>query len=64
MQWAKDEPLSLPQLLQRHLDARGEQVALTTLSRVLKSAGLVNKRTRHSLKKNEIKPHLDEQAKR
>lgn len=55
VQWAKEEPLSLPQLLQRHLDEGGAQVGLTTLSRVLKAAGLVSKRTRHSLKKTKSK---------
>lgn len=62
VQWAKDEPLSLPQLLQRHLDEGGAQVGLTTLSRVLKGAGLVNKRTRHSLKKSETKAPLSKPA--
>ena len=50
-QWARDQPLSAPELLQRHTDARGKPVHVDTLVRYLKEGGLVWKRTRHSLKK-------------
>ena len=51
VQWAKDEPLTAPALLARHLDAGGPSVHVNTLARKLKASGLVWKRTRHSLKK-------------
>ena len=51
IQWAKDEPLTAPALLARHLDAGGPSVHVNTLARKLKASGLVWKRTRHSLKK-------------
>ena len=51
VQWAKDEPLTAPALLARHLDAGGPSVHVNTLARQLKASGLVWKRTRHSLKK-------------
>lgn len=52
-QWVREEPLSATQLLQRHTEAQGEPVHVETLIRILKEEGLVWKRTRHSLKKNE-----------
>lgn len=53
VQWAREEPLSATQLLQRHLEAQGEPVHVETIMRILKANGLVWKRTRHSLKKRE-----------
>ena len=52
VQWARKEPLSATELLQRHLEAQGTPVSLNTLIRTLKANGLVWKRTRHSLKKS------------
>ena len=52
VQWARQEPLSATELLQRHLEAQGTPVSLNTLIRTLKANGLVWKRTRHSLKKS------------
>ena len=51
VQWAKDDPLTAPALLARHLDAGGPSVHVNTLARKLKAWGLVWKRTRHSLQK-------------
>ena len=51
VQWAKDDPLTAPALLARHLAAGGPSVHVNTLARKLKASGLVWKRTRHSLKK-------------
>lgn len=48
---AKSEPLSARELLAKHVENGGVSVGLNTLSAALKSAGLVWKRTRHSLKK-------------
>ena len=59
VQWAKDEPLSMPQLLQRHEQAGGVKVGRTTAARTLKRQGLGSKRTRHSLKKSETPPPLN-----
>jgi len=56
VQWAREQPLSAPELLQRHTQAKGERVHIDTLIRYLKEGGLVWKRTRHSLKKKEMKP--------
>lgn len=56
-QWARDEPLTLPALLARHEQAGGAPVHVNTLASVLKRAGFVWKRTRHSLKKSESKWH-------
>ena len=57
-QWAREQPLSAPELLQRHTDASGKPVHVDTLVRYLKEGGLVWKRTRHSLKKKEMTPPL------
>lgn len=54
LQWAREEPLSATELLQRHIEAQGSPVEVNTLIRTLKANGLVWKRTRHSLKKNEM----------
>jgi len=48
---ATAEPLSAPQLLAMHIAQGGTPVHLNTLMAALKAAGLVWKRTRHSLKK-------------
>lgn len=53
---ASAEPLSGRQLLALHVAGGGVPVALSTLTAALKSAGMVWKRTRHSLKKNATKP--------
>lgn len=50
-QWACEQPLSAPELLQRHTEAKGETVHVDTLIRHLKEGQLVRRRTRHSLKK-------------
>lgn len=51
VQWAREEPLSVPQLLARHVQAGGQAVHGDTIVKVLKAAGLVWKRTRASLLK-------------
>ena len=56
VQWAREEPLTATELLQRHADAQGEPIHVETLTRILKEQGLVWKRTRHSLKKRETPP--------
>ncbi len=50
------EPLSGRQLLALHVAGGGIPVGLSTLTAALKSAGMVWKRTRHSLKKSATKP--------
>lgn len=50
---AKNEPLSAPALLAKHLENGGAPIHLNTLKAALKRSGLVWKRTRHSLKKKE-----------
>lgn len=64
LQWARDEPLSLTELKARHEQAGGPVVHLNTLKAILKAAGFVWKRTRHSLKKNGMTWHLNTQNKR
>lgn len=49
----ESEPLSAKQLLALHVGNGGAAVSLRTLTVALKSAGMVWKRTRHSLKKKE-----------
>lgn len=63
VQWAREEPLSATQLLQRHVQAQGEPIHVETLTRILKANGLVWKRTRHSLKKRETPPPSPSPAK-
>lgn len=63
-QWAREQPLSAPELLARHTQANGEPVHVDTLIRYLKQGGLVWKRTRHSLKKKEMTPPSNAAAKR
>ncbi len=53
LQWAREEPLTATQLLQRHTEAQGEPIHVETLTRILKANGMVWKRTRQSLKKSE-----------
>lgn len=50
---AATEPLSARQLLALHVDGGGLAVSLGTLTAALKAAGMVWKRTRHSLKKTQ-----------
>jgi transposase len=49
--WATQEALTAPELLARLEETFGTRVHRNTLTGVLKRAGLVWKRTRHSLKK-------------
>lgn len=49
--WATQEALTAPELLARLEEAFGIRVHRNTLTGILKRAGLVWKRTRHSLKK-------------
>jgi transposase len=55
--WAKAEPLSLSTLKARHEETGGVAVHVNTLTSVLKRAGMVWKRTRHSLEKKETNQH-------
>jgi transposase len=64
VQWAREKPSSATELLQRHIAAQGVPVEVNTLIRALKANGLVWKRTRHSLKKNETPPPSPSLAKR
>jgi transposase len=54
VEWASTEPLSRTTLKARHEEAGGVVVHVNTLTSVLKRAGLVWKRTRHSLQKKEM----------
>ena len=51
LQWARQEPLSAIELLQRHIEAQGSPVEVNTMIRARKANGMVWKCTRHSLKK-------------
>ena len=53
---AEKEPLTAKALLANHVDAGGTLVHVNTLTKALKRAQFVWKRTRSSLKKNETKP--------
>jgi transposase len=53
---AEKEPLTAKALLAKHVDAGGTVVHVNTLTKALKRAQFVWKRTRSSLKKNETKP--------
>jgi hypothetical protein len=50
---AREAPQSATQLLERHVAEGGRAVHPVTITKVLKKAGLVWKRTRASLKKSE-----------
>lgn len=52
---AQKEPLTAKALLAKHVDAGGTLVHLNTLTKALKRADFVWKRTRSSLKKSETK---------
>jgi len=52
---ARQEPLTAKALLAKHLDTGGTLVHVNTLTKALKKAEFVWKRTRASLKKNETK---------
>jgi transposase len=56
---AKDEPLTSKALLAKHIDAGGTPVHVNTITKVLKKAEFVWKRTRSSLKKKETKTHSE-----
>ena len=62
VQWAQEKPSTAVELLQRHTEAQGVPVKTYTLIRALKAKGLVWKRTRHSLKKREMKPSSPSRA--
>jgi transposase len=55
VEFARAEPLSAKDLLVKHVENGGVKVHLNTLIAELKAAGLVWKRTRHSLKKSDAK---------
>ena len=59
--WARDKPLSAPELLAKHKEHGGVAVHPSTLQAALKASGLVWKRTRHSLKKDVTRPPSDKQ---
>lgn len=61
---AKSEPRSANQLLASHIQAGGQVVHRNTLVNALKGAGLVWKRTRHSLKKSVTKPPSSKPSKK
>ena len=54
--WAREQPQSAVELLAKHKEHGGVAVHPSTLHAALKAAGLVWKRTRHSLKKNAMRP--------
>ena len=58
---ASTEPLTAKTLLAKHVEDGGAQVHVNTLRVALKGAGFLWKRTRHSLKKKEMKPHSEKQ---
>lgn len=49
---ARQTPSTARELLADHVESGGENVHLNTIKNIVKAAGLVWKRTRHSLKKN------------
>jgi transposase len=51
VEWAKQEPLSAPQLVAKLVDSGAPAMHPNSVRIVLKRAGLTWKRTRHSLKK-------------
>lgn len=51
---ATTQPLTARELLARHLAQGGASVHVNTLSSALRAAGMVWKRTRHSLKKDAV----------
>ena len=53
---AKQEPLTAKALLAKHIASGGALVHVNTITKALKNAEFVWKRTRSSLKKNETKP--------
>jgi transposase len=56
---AKDAPLTAKALLAMHIDTGGTPVHVNTITKALKSAEFVWKRTRASLKKSEMKTHSE-----
>lgn len=57
---AKDEPLTAKALLAKHIATGGTLVHVNTITKALKKAQFVCKRTRSSLKKNETKKHSEQ----
>jgi len=55
VEWARQQPGSARDLLNRHESEGGTPVHLSTIRSALRKAQMVFKRTRHSLKKNETK---------
>lgn len=53
--WARQEPLSAPQLLAKLVDSGAPEMHPNTIRSMLRKAGLTWKRTRHSLKKKDPK---------
>lgn len=56
---AKQEPLTAKALLAKHIAIGGTLVHVNTITKALKKAEFVWKRTRSSLKKNETKTHSE-----
>jgi transposase len=52
---ATEEPLSVKDLLEKHIENGGKEVHFNTISNAIKSLGFVFKRTRHSLEKKEMR---------
>lgn len=57
LKFATEEPLTAKALLGRHIAGGGEVVHVNTITKALKAADFVWKRTRSSLKKKETKLH-------
>lgn len=57
VEWAREQPGSARDLQNRLESEGGTHVHLNTIRATLRRAGMVFKRTRHSLKKNEIRRH-------
>lgn len=57
---AKQEPLTAKALLAKHIAIGGTLVHVNTITKALKKADFVWKRTRSSLKKNETKTHSEQ----
>lgn len=55
LKFATEEPLTAKALLDKHVSAGGEVVHVNTITKALKDAGFVWKRTRSSLQKKETK---------
>lgn len=56
---ATNEPLTAKAVLAKHVAAGGKLVHVNTMTKILKKAKFVWKRTRTSLKKKEMSPHSE-----